>query len=226
MKAQQCPQRASHSAAHRIKVKMILTLCTACAAPLPEDDAVSVQRAPLDIAVTAASATTGAAVATGKICAAIASGGGAEPYHADKKYEEVVADAVEECAEDTKGQTCYICLEGRLGGRPRARVCVPRGVRFRACLVLGAAGQDFGRGGRGEGFGRTFMRWRWDTCRLCEQDYHGVVRCALGWACWKTYVGAAGGGQGSGLCDEPAWERFIRCKHDEDALPVQEATWL
>ena len=24
---------------------------------------------------------------------------------------------------------------------------------------------------------------------MCEQNYHGVVRCALGWACWKTYVG-------------------------------------
>ena len=33
-------------------------------------------------------------------------------------------------------------------------------------------------------------RWRqWYTCSLCEQNYHGVVRCALGWACWKTYVG-------------------------------------
>jgi hypothetical protein len=33
-------------------------------------------------------------------------------------------------------------------------------------------------------------RWnRWFSCSLCEQDYHGVVRCALGWACWKTYVG-------------------------------------
>ena len=30
---------------------------------------------------------------------------------------------------------------------------------------------------------------RWYACSLCEQKYHGVVRCALGWACWKTYVG-------------------------------------
>ena len=30
---------------------------------------------------------------------------------------------------------------------------------------------------------------RWYTCSLCEQEYHGVVRCALGWACWKTYLG-------------------------------------
>ena len=34
------------------------------------------------------------------------------------------------------------------------------------------------RGGRGV-----------DTCSLCEQEYHGDVQCALGWACWKTYVG-------------------------------------
>ena len=33
-------------------------------------------------------------------------------------------------------------------------------------------------------------RWhRWHRCGLCEQQHHGVVKCALGWACWKTYVG-------------------------------------
>ena len=33
-------------------------------------------------------------------------------------------------------------------------------------------------------------RWaQWCTCSLCEQDYHGVVCHAIGWACWKTYVG-------------------------------------
>ena len=33
-------------------------------------------------------------------------------------------------------------------------------------------------------------RWdRWYACSLCEQRYHGVVACALGWACWKTYLG-------------------------------------
>ena len=33
-------------------------------------------------------------------------------------------------------------------------------------------------------------RWRrWDTCGMCEQHYHGLVKCALGWACWKTYLG-------------------------------------
>ena len=36
-----------------------------------------------------------------QLCKKIKKGGGAEQYHADKKYEEAVADAVEECAEDT-----------------------------------------------------------------------------------------------------------------------------
>ena len=67
-------------------------------------------------------------------------------------------------------------------------------------------------------------RWgRWDRCSLCEQQYHGVVYCALGWACWKTYVGRPERDQlrcvamsllGNGLHD---------ANHYEDALSVQEA---
>ena len=67
-------------------------------------------------------------------------------------------------------------------------------------------------------------RWgRWSTCSLCEQGYHGVVSCALGWACWKTYVGrpetdwARKGAMtqlGNGLHD---------AEYHEDALSVREA---
>ena len=67
-------------------------------------------------------------------------------------------------------------------------------------------------------------RWRrWSACSLCEQHYHGVVRCALSWACWKTYLGRPEADQirimamnvlGLGLSD---------ANYDEDALPVQEA---
>ena len=67
-------------------------------------------------------------------------------------------------------------------------------------------------------------RWqRWDVCSLCEQHYHGVVKCALGWACWKTYVGrpeadrvqsSALGLLGVGLSN---------AKHHEAALSVEEA---
>ena len=45
------------------------------------------------------------------MCKKIHRGGNAEQYHADKKYKEAVAVAVEACAEEAKGQTCYICLE-------------------------------------------------------------------------------------------------------------------
>ena len=44
-------------------------------------------------------------------CKKIKKAGGAEQYYADKKCAEAVAVAVEECADDTKGQTCYICTE-------------------------------------------------------------------------------------------------------------------
>ena len=67
-------------------------------------------------------------------------------------------------------------------------------------------------------------RWaRWHTCSLCEQQYHGVVACALGWACWKTYLGRpetdwigcyAMTNLGNGLA---------AANHNEDALTVQEA---
>ena len=39
------------------------------------------------------------------MCKKIHRGGNAEQYHADKKYKEAVAVAVEACADDTKGQT-------------------------------------------------------------------------------------------------------------------------
>ena len=38
-------------------------------------------------------------------------GGDAEQYHAESKYKEAVVVAVEKCADDTKGQSCYICTE-------------------------------------------------------------------------------------------------------------------
>ena len=46
-----------------------------------------------------------------QMCKKIHRGGNAEQYNADKKYKEAVAEAVEACADDTKGQTCYICTQ-------------------------------------------------------------------------------------------------------------------
>ena len=53
-----------------------------------------------------------------QMCKKIHRGGNAEQYHADKKYKEAVAVAVEKCADDTKGQTCYA---GFASSAPRPR---------------------------------------------------------------------------------------------------------
>ena len=64
--------------------------------------------------------------------------------------------AAEACAEDTKGQTCYICTQA-LHWKTKeglVRGCSCRGDGgFCALVVFGGAGEDIGRGCRGEEFG-------------------------------------------------------------------------
>ncbi|CAH0372027.1 unnamed protein product [Pelagomonas calceolata] len=133
------------------------------------------------------------------LCRRIRRAGGAEQYHADIKCNEAVAVAVEACADDTRGQTCYICMEAvhsRTGeGLVRGCACGDRdgvasgrtGIAHVSCLaeqakILNDEAEENNLALKG--------RWdRWHTCSLCEQDYHGVVFCALSWACWKTYLG-------------------------------------
>ena len=192
---------------------MILTLCTACAAPLPEDDAVQCACA-TRYCSDRCERYDRRRGGHGKICGAIASGGGAEQYHADKKYEEAVADAVEECAEDTEGQTCYICLDGD-AEEGLVRGCACRGAAgFAHVSCLARQAQVAAE--------RTFIRWH--TCGLCEQQYHGVVRCALGWACWKTYVGRPETDRARGFAMEQLGTGLYVANRDEEALSVQEAT--
>ena len=67
-------------------------------------------------------------------------------------------------------------------------------------------------------------RWdRWDTCSLCAQDYHGVVRCALGWACWKTYVGQPETNEHQGMAMSVLGNGLYDAQQCEDALSVYEA---
>jgi hypothetical protein len=163
------------------------------------------------------------------MCKKIHRGGNAEQYNADKKYKEAVAVAVEACADDTKGQTCYICTQA-LHWKTKeglVRGCACRGTAGFAhvsCLaeqakILFAEGEENNLGAKARN-----ERWeRWCDCSLCEQYYHGVVACALGWACWKTYVGRPETNEirrmamsrlGSGLC---------AAKNHEDELIVGEA---
>ena len=206
---------------------MILTLCTACAAPLPEDT------------VRCAACATGYCSERcerydrrrgghGKVCGVVANGGGAEQHHANKKYEEAVADAVEACADDTEGQSCYICLEdGSEEGLVRGCSCRgTAGFAHVSCLVRQAQVAVAEAEERGLGGDAFNARWdRWDTCRLCEQNYHSFVACALGWACWKTYVGRPE----TDRLRSPAMRVLGNGLHDaarhEDALRVDEAVF-
>jgi len=165
-----------------------------------------------------------------QLCKKIKKSGGAEQYNANKKYTEAVTAAAETCAEDTKGQTCYICTQA-LHWKTKeglVRMCACRGTAGFAhvsCLVeqakiLYAEAEENNLGAKVRG-----EKWaRWYSCSLCEQDYHGVVRTALGWACWKTYVGRPE----RDTARRNAMQQLGNGLHDttnhEDALSVREAT--
>ena len=61
------------------------------------------------------------------------------------------------------------------------------------------------------------------TCGLCEQDYHGLVACALGWACWKTYVGRPEEDGARQAAMTILGNGLYEAKLDEAALSVGEA---
>ena len=89
---------------------MILTQCACCAAPLPHL-AKQCSRCKTRYCGLACQRKHWEEGGHVKVCKTTKRGGGAEQYYANKKYAEAVSVAVEKCAEDTKGQTCYICME-------------------------------------------------------------------------------------------------------------------
>jgi hypothetical protein len=164
-----------------------------------------------------------------KLCKTIKKAGGAEQYNANTKYTEAVTVAAEACADDTKGQTCYICTQA-LHWKTReglVRGCACRGTAGFAhvsCLaeqakILVAEAEENNLGVK---VLNERLR-RWDTCSLCEQNYHGVVKCALGWGCWKTYVGRPEMDLARGMAMTQLGNGLNSAKHDEEALIVQEA---
>ena len=71
---------------------------------------------------------------------------------------------------------------------------------------------------------RFIPRWRrWLKCSLCEQDYHGVVRCALGWACWKTYLYRPETDNSRRCAMTDLGNGLYAAGHHEDELIVREA---
>ena len=170
-----------------------------------------------------------------KECKQIELGGGAEQYYADKKCAEAVAVAVEKCADDTQGQTCYICTEAlhwkTKEGLVRGCACGDRegvdsgttGIAHVSCLaeqakLSVAEAEENNLDGK-----RWSSRWKpWHTCSLCGQQYHGVVRCALGWACWKKYVGRPEADQARRYAITELGTGLSMAEHHADALPVRE----
>ena len=66
---------------------------------------------------------------------------------------------------------------------------------------------------------------RWYTCGLCEQQYHGVVMSALGWACWTSYVGRPETDWPRRFAINVLWNGLSETDHHEDAFSVMEAEY-
>ena len=67
-------------------------------------------------------------------------------------------------------------------------------------------------------------RWdRWHMCSLCEQRYHGVVKWALGWACWKTYLSRPEGDTLQFSAMRLLGNGLSEAEHHQDALNVRVA---
>jgi len=128
------------------------------------------------------------------MCKKIHRGGNAEQYYADKKYKEALAVAVEACAEDAKGQTCYICLEAvhPSTGEGLVRGCACQGevgfahvsclVRQNECLVEPEVLER-------EGFNLNSFDEKLLLCSLCKRRHDADILHALGWGYWKLYAG-------------------------------------
>ena len=215
----------------REELQMILTQCAVCATELGLSLGKKCGRCSTRYCGAACQVQHWKEGGHDRLCKTIKKAGGAEQYNANQKYTEAVSVAVEKCAEDTKGQTCYICTEAvhRRTGEGLVRGCAchtTEGFVHVSCLAeqaellvaeltaddldlddLAALGvregaeaalkvleqhiADDERSRRNSDVRQA--RWdRWSFCNLCGQRYHGVVQCALGWACWKTYLGRPG----------------------------------
>ena len=205
---------------------MILTICASCAAPLPHCSAKQCSRCKTRYCGLACQKQHWEEGGHDKLCRKIKKGGGAEQYYANEKYAEAVAVAAEACAEDTKGQTCYICTEAVHWKTKEGlvRMCACRGTAgfvHVSCLaeqakILVAEAK--------ENHLDLVPRWaRWNTCGMCEQKYHGVVRCALGWACWKAHLGRPEADQLRRIAMTELGNGLQNGGHYEVALSVEEA---
>ena len=164
-----------------------------------------------------------------KLCKKIKKAGGAEQYNANKKYTEAVAVAVEKCADDTKGQTCYICTQA-LHWKTKeglVRMCSCRGTAGFAhvsCLaeqakILVAEAEENNLDDKVKMRGLIG-----GTCVVCASN-NTTASCGVrsgGRAGRRTW----GGRRGTGLelnAMNLLGNGLSVARHDEDALSVREA---
>jgi len=205
---------------------MILTQCPVCAAELPPLSAKQCSRCKTRYCGPACQKKHWEEGGHDKLCRKIRKSGGAELYNANTQYAAAVAVAAEKCADDTKGQTCYICTQA-LHWKTKeglVRGCSCRGTAGFAHVSCLAEQAKILVAEALENNLSLNERWaRWHSCGLCEQDYHGVVACALGWACWKTYVGRPESDPVRMGAMRQVANGLAAVDHDEDALTVEEA---
>ncbi len=208
---------------------MILTRCPVCAAELPPLSAKQCSRCKTRYCGAACQEQHWKEGGHDKLCKKIRKGGGAEQYHASMKYKKAVTVAVEECADDTKGQTCFICTQA-LHWKTKeglVRGCSCRGTAGFAhvsCLaeqakILVAEVEENNLGAKV----LNARLERWYSCSLCKQRYYGAVWCALGWACWKTYLGRPENNQTRSVAMNLLGLGLSNANRHADALSVQEA---
>ena len=204
---------------------MILTQCPVCAVALPALTAKQCSRCKTRYCGADCQKQHWEQGGHDKLCRKIRKGGGAEQYHADTNYTEAIVVAAEACADDTKGQTCYICTQA-LHWKTKeglVRMCACRGTAgFAHVSCLAEQAKILVAEAEENHLDDT--RWhRWYKCSLCEQQYHGVVSCALGWACWKTYLGRPEGDWAWTSAMNVLGNGLHNAGHHGDALTVREA---
>ena len=158
-----------------------------------------------------------------KLCEKIYHAGGVEHYHATRRCAIADAMAVRSCVADTAGEICYICrTDGTKEGLVRGCACRgSMGAAHLSCLAQQARlanEDDPSHTGAVEDL--DLRMGRWQTCRLCWQSYHGVVACALGWRCWRTYAMLPRGDTRRFIAMGILGRALIECKRSKEALSL------
>ena len=155
---------------------MILVHCAACAAPLGLSLGKKCGRCSTRYCGPACQEQHWKEGGHDKLCRKIKKAGGAEQYNANQKYTAAVTVAAEACADDTKGQTCYICTQA-LHWKTKeglVRGCACRGTAgFAHVSCLAEQAKILVAEADGEQFGRDAFdqRWdRWHTCAACASN--------------------------------------------------------